>query len=144
MISDLRIELARENDLAALLAATVLLTAPARQAAIVRAAVREAGCLIASSGAQFAGFVTWDRGFYDRPFVRLLAVEPAARGRGLGSALLHAVEDAVRPGGELFISTEARNAPMQALLAKLGYVPSGSIENVNEPGNAELVYHKRL
>jgi hypothetical protein len=33
---------------------------------------------------------------------------------------------------------------MQALLARLRYEPSGSIDNLNEPGNAELVYYRRL
>ncbi len=33
---------------------------------------------------------------------------------------------------------------MQALLARAGYKSSGSIENLNAPGNAELVYYKRL
>jgi len=41
-------------------------------------------------------------------------------------------------------STEERNAPMQAMLARRGYRPSGSIDNVNEPGNLELIYYKRL
>ncbi len=131
-------------DLPALLAIPVLLTSAPRQAAILRAAVASGGCLVALDGTRIAGFATWDRGFFDRPFVRLLVVEPAFRRRGTGRALVLAVERAARADGELFVSTESINAPMQALLAALDYERSGAIDNVNAPGNAELVYHKRL
>lgn len=144
MISGLEIATAQPGDLTALLATHVLLTSSARQSAIVRDAVANAGCLVARDGARLAGFVAWDRGFFDRPFVRLLVVEPADRRRGTGVSLVRAVERAVARDRELFISTEATNAPMRALLAKLGYLASGFVENVNEPGNAELIFHKRL
>jgi ribosomal protein S18 acetylase RimI-like enzyme len=142
--SAIAIERAMPADLAALLASRVLLTSSARQSAIVRDAVACDGCFVARDGSRVAGFVTWDRGFFDRPFVRLLVVEPDFRRRGLGSALVRAVEAAAQRCGELFVSTEATNAPMQALLARLRYEPSGSIDNLNEPGNAELVYYRRL
>ena len=130
------------EDLGALLASRVLLTGADRQAALVRKAVASGGCFVARDAARLAGFAAWDRDFFDRPFLRLLAVEPDYRKRGLGVALVRAVESAAREYGELFVSTEAINAPMQALLAKLGYAASGSIDNVNEPGNAELVYYR--
>jgi GNAT superfamily N-acetyltransferase len=144
MTSEIEIDAARTADLAALLASRVLLTSSARQATIVRDAVANEGCFVARDGSSVAGFVTWDRGFFDRPFVRLLVVEPQYRRRRVGCALIGAVERAARLHGELFISTEAINAPMQALLARLEYLPSGSIDHINEPGNAELVYYKRL
>jgi len=44
---------------------------------------------------------------------------------------------------KLFTSTNESNAPMRALLAKLGFSPSGVIENLDE-GDPELVFFKRL
>ena len=44
---------------------------------------------------------------------------------------------------KLFTSTNQSNAPMQALLNKLGYRQSGFIENLDE-GDPELIYFKRL
>ncbi len=44
---------------------------------------------------------------------------------------------------KLFTSTNQSNRPMQKLLEKLGYQPSGYIENLDE-GDPELVYFKRL
>ena len=144
MTSEVAIDAAGPEDLATLLASRVLLTNAERQAAILRKAVASGGCLVAREATAFAGFAVWDRDFFDRPFLRLLVVEPDYRKRGVGAALVRAVESSVRTHGELFASTEAINAPMQALLAKLEYGASGSIDNVNEPGNAELVYYKRL
>ena len=40
---------------------------------------------------------------------------------------------------KLFTSTNQSNTPMQALLALLGYVRSGVIDNL-DPGDPELVY----
>jgi GNAT superfamily N-acetyltransferase len=141
-----RTALARDRDLPDLLAVDVALVPRERQEAIVRASVSAGTCIAARQGDRLAGFVTWDRGFFDRPFVRLLAIGSAHRRGGLGRMLLRAVEEAVAASGahELFVSTEAINAPMQALLASERYAPSGSIDNLNEPGNAELVYYKRL
>jgi GNAT superfamily N-acetyltransferase len=139
-----RVRAATAADLDALLAVDVLLVARERQAAILRESVARGGCLVIPECDGLAGFVTWDLGFFGRPFVRLLVVVPRARRGGLGRALLAAVEAAAAPHGELFVSTEQKNAPMQALLAGLGYVPSGAVDHVNEPGNLELVYYTRL
>jgi len=115
-----------------------------RQLAIVRESVAAGTCFVAAASGAIAGFVTWDRGFFNRPFVRLLAVAAAHRRRGLARALLERVERAALPDGELFVSTEEINGPMRSLLSAAGYEPSGSIDRINEPGNAELVYYKRL
>lgn len=131
-------------DLAAIAALGVWVVAPERQREIVRDGVAAGGVFVATPGSDVAGFVTWDRGFFNRPFVRLLAVSGAHRRRGVAGALLARVEREAAPYGELFVSTEEINAPMRALLVAAGYGPSGSIENVNPPGNAELVYYKRL
>jgi GNAT superfamily N-acetyltransferase len=131
-------------DLAALQALGVAIIDAARQDAILAQSVAAGGCLVATHGAGYAGFATWDRGFFNRPFVRLLAVAPAFRRRGVARALLRAVEAAARPAGELFVSTEQINVPMQNLLSSLGYEPSGSIDHLNAPGNLELVFYKRL
>ena len=135
---------ALSSDLEALIGVEIALTLRERQNEILRASVAADGCIVARDGERLVGFVTWDLGFFNRPFVRLLIVIDSYRRRGLGRRLLLAVERAATAYAELFVSTEAINAPMQALLAELGYVPSGSIDNINAPENAELVFYKRL
>ena len=135
---------ALSSDLEELIGVEIALTVRERQNEILRASVAADGCIVARDGERLVGFVTWDLGFFNRPFVRLLIVIDSYRRRGLGNRLLLAVERAAAAYAELFVSTEAINTPMQTLLAARGYASSGSIDNINAPGNAELVFYKRL
>lgn len=140
----MRIRAALAADLVALQGLEVPIAERARQDAILAESVTAGGCILACDGARYAGFVTWDCGFFNRPFVRLLAVAPGFRRRGVARSLLAAVEEAASGFGELFVSTEQINVPMQRLLASLGYERSGAIDRINAPGNLELVFYKRL
>jgi GNAT superfamily N-acetyltransferase len=139
-----RIVAATEADLAPIAALDVWLVAPQRQRSILRESIANGGCYVALCEESVAGFVTWDHGFLSRPFVRLLVVGRAFRRRGVGRALLARVERAAQVERELFVSTEERNGPMRAMLAAANYEPSGSVDHINPPGNAELIYFKRL
>lgn len=76
------------------------------------------------------------------PFVAYLAVDPAARRSGVGSALL-ADGERRHAGKRLVISTEVTNAPMRALLAGRGYAESGVLDGLNGPGGpAEVFLYK--
>ncbi|MHB8377293.1 MAG: GNAT family N-acetyltransferase [Dehalococcoidia bacterium] len=104
-------------------------------------AVERGECLIARAAGEPAGFAVWDRTFFARPFVALLAVRPEAQRRGVASALLRHIE--VLCGGDrLFTSTNASNTAMQRLCDALGFVRSGIIDNLDD-GDPELVYCKR-
>jgi ribosomal protein S18 acetylase RimI-like enzyme len=85
-----------------------------------------------------AGYAIVSRRFYSRPFLELLAVHPEFRRAGVGSALVEtftsSFEDAT-----VFTSTNQSNAPMQALLPKVGFEPSGIVHNL-DPGDPELIY----
>jgi GNAT superfamily N-acetyltransferase len=140
-----RIELATAAELGPLYSTETDVVARVRRNAILADSVAKGGCyLVRAADARIAGYITWDFGFFNRPFVRLLAVDPAYRRIGFGAALLARVEETAAPYGELFVSTEERNAPMRALLARAAYDAAGAIDRLNEPGNLELVYHKRL
>jgi GNAT superfamily N-acetyltransferase len=97
---------------------------------------------VAHRGARLVGFAVLVGHFFGRPFVELLIVADDARRSGVGTALLAAIEDAVT-GDRLFTSTNESNAPMRALLAKLGWLGSGRIENLDD-GDPELVFVKLL
>jgi ribosomal protein S18 acetylase RimI-like enzyme len=99
-------------------------------------------CFVADLGGRPAGYVIFNPRFLGHGFAELLYTDPACRRRGVGSALLADCEvRCLTP--KLFISTNLSNKPMQALLAKLGFVMTGFIDNIDE-GDPELVYFKRL
>jgi GNAT superfamily N-acetyltransferase len=93
---------------------------------------------IADVGGKPAGYAIVSRRFYSRPFIELLAVAPNFRRGGVGGALLRACSAAFADE-ILFTSTNQSNGPMQALLAKTAFEPSGVILNL-DPGDPELIY----
>jgi len=88
------------------------------------------------------GFVISDESFFDQFFVRLVIVHPDFRRRGLATALMRAAELDCQTT-KLFTSTNQSNIPMQQLCARLGFIKSGYIENLDE-GDPELIYVKLL
>jgi hypothetical protein len=72
----------------------------------------------------------------------MLYVDSDYRRCGAGAALLKHMQSLCETP-KLFTSTNLSNLPMQSLLAKLGYVLSGVIHNLDE-GDPEIVYFKRL
>jgi len=93
-------------------------------------------------GARAVAYVCVDNRFFGNGWVSLLYVAPAHRRRGYGEALLRHAERLCREP-KLFTSTNASNTPMHALLHKLGYVRSGTIDNLDE-GDPEWVFVKRM
>ncbi len=77
--------------------------------------------------------------FFDRDFVDLLVVAPAARRTGVGSALLRAAVDRSTTG-TVFTSTNTSNAPMRALLERDGWLVSGTLDGL-DPGDPEVVHY---
>jgi GNAT superfamily N-acetyltransferase len=86
------------------------------------------------------GYVLVSGHFFSKPFVDLLVVSESHRRRGIGSALMSRCE-AAHTNDRMFTSTNESNAPMRALLAKIGFEESGVIDNL-DPGDPELVFVK--
>ena len=100
--------------------------------------LQTATCLVAVRGDAVLGYGALDYSFYGNGFISILYVAEIARRRGIGSALVKALEAKCKTQ-KLFTSTNQSNGPMQALLEQLGYEPSGIIHNL-DPGDPELVY----
>jgi len=110
----------------------------------IEAALGEDRCLVAEIGQQIAGFVIYKpNGLIGKNFVEYLVVGEAYRRRGVAIALLRAVEQTIGPC-RLFISTEADNTPMLALLDKNHWRPAGQIDHINDSGHAELFFYRDL
>jgi ribosomal protein S18 acetylase RimI-like enzyme len=106
--------------------------------AFIERALRSETCVVADQDGSVVGYAVLEYTFYDQGFVSMLYVAETARRRGVGRTLMRELETRCRTL-KLFTSTNASNGPMQALLASLGYTPSGVIHNL-DPGDPELVY----
>ena len=104
--------------------------------------VREGNCYVLTSedAGQIAAYGVLTYSFYEQGLIDMLMVDVERRRQGFGSELMRHMESECRTE-KLFTSTNESNAAMQALLAKLGYSPSGIIYNL-DPGDPELVYFK--
>jgi len=99
-------------------------------------------CHVAVEGADVLGYGVLEGWFFGHPIVTMLCVAEPQRRQGVGTALLRHLE-AQCSADMLFTTAETSNAPMRALLEKLEYQPSGTVENVDR-GEGRVVYFKQL
>ena len=104
-------------------------------------AVSAGRCFVAVVDGNVVGFIVLEYTFYANGFISLLYVHPDFRRQGIGSELIRHVETICQTE-KLFTSTNESNVPMQNILRKLGYVRSGTIDNLDK-GDPECVYFKR-
>jgi GNAT superfamily N-acetyltransferase len=111
------------------------------RADLLRRCVAVGECHVHLTGGVVTGFVVRRPGhFFGRDFVELLLVDPAARRAGVGAALLrYALDTAL--SARVFTSTNASNAPMQALLRAEQWSFSGQLDGLDE-GDPELFFYK--
>jgi ribosomal protein S18 acetylase RimI-like enzyme len=86
------------------------------------------------------------RGAFGRSaYLRLIAVEPALRGQGIGEALLRAFEAVARDvGSDAFLLVSEFNAAAQRFYLREGYEQVGRLDGFVLPDVAELLFRKRL
>jgi ribosomal protein S18 acetylase RimI-like enzyme len=87
------------------------------------------------------GFAIMEFTFFKQAFISLLIVHPQYQRQGIGQALLLHLEK-ICPTEKLFTSTNLSNQPMHHLCHKLNYLESGTIDNLNPPGDPEILYYK--
>ena len=114
---------------------------PARREFIERS-IDAGRCFVAVRGGRAMAYGVLEDTFFGNSLVSMLYVAEGVRRRGIGAALMGHMEGACRTP-KLFVTTNQSNAPMRSLLTRLGFEPSGLIENLDE-GDPELVFYKRL
>jgi ribosomal protein S18 acetylase RimI-like enzyme len=97
---------------------------------------------IAYVDGEVVGYATAAVKFFDRGFVWMVAVDRAHRRRGVATALIRRAEQWC-PSDELFTSTNRSNVPAQRLFESLGYLESGTVDNL-DPGDPEVFYCRIL
>ena len=97
-----------------------------------------ATCLVADGNGTVIAYGVLEYSFFGSGFISMVYVAKSARRCGVGRSLMRALANQCKTS-KLFTSTNESNSAMRALLATLGYVPSGVIENL-DPDDPELVF----
>jgi ribosomal protein S18 acetylase RimI-like enzyme len=96
-------------------------------------------------GAPVGLVVLRPRGVAGSPYLASIAVDPGARGRGVGSALLAFVEERYRPTyRHLFLCVSSFNERARRLYERQGFRAVGEFPDYVIDGASETLMHKRL
>lgn len=106
--------------------------------AFIEDSVRAGYAHVVTSGESVVGYGVLHYNFFSQGFIAMLYIHRDHRRAGAGTSMMRHLETLCRTE-KLFTSTNLSNLPMQALLGKLGYQPSGVIHNL-DPGDPELIY----
>ncbi|WP_432457554.1 GNAT family N-acetyltransferase [Cellulomonas iranensis] len=93
---------------------------------------------VAGTAGDVVGFAVVVRHFFGHDLVELVKVAPAARRRGVATALL-AHASGTRATPKVFTSTNLSNRPMQAVLDAAGWACVGVVDGLDE-GDPEVFY----
>ena len=94
----------------------------------------------AVSGGKFAGFGAseWDRE-QNAVCLMTLAVRPEFRGRGIGSALLKAMEEAFGKSSDVYLYVDTENETAVRLYSRAGYKQTGIIPSYYMNGHDAII-----
>jgi ribosomal protein S18 acetylase RimI-like enzyme len=140
MNGDVRVRLAGTRDRRAIATCDPRVAGDLHRRELIDAAIAARHCWVGEHAAAVAGYGVLSTHFFGCDFIELVHVAADARRLGIGEALLDAIERA-RHADRIFTSTTESNSPMRALLEKRGYVPSGTIHNL-DADDPELIFVK--
>ncbi|MEM1202582.1 MAG: GNAT family N-acetyltransferase [Acidobacteriota bacterium] len=138
----MKIRDATESDLAAIFSLDHLATEDVSHRQHIRDWVDAGQAIVALIDEVVVGYAVLQYTFFSNGFISMLIVERASRRKGVATALIKHLEEVCRTD-KLFTSTNASNEPMQGLMQRMSYEPSGTVYNLDE-GDPELFYFKRL
>ena len=136
------IRAAVEADIEALCSLDLIARQENERREFIHREVGSGNCFVAVMNETVVGYGVLNYTFYYNGCIDMIYIDSDHRRCGAGAALLKHLESLCKTP-KLFTSTNLSNLPMQSLLAKLNYVLSGVIHNLDE-GDPEIVYFKRL
>lgn len=143
-IPDLRVELARESDVASILEINKsFFTEYSHDESFFREGVAAARVFIARSDDVSAGYLIYQVWWGNTPFLALLRVLPEFRGKGIGRTLLTLCEEKLKKEGyaALISSSENINLDGNAFHRTMGFEPIGTLRMIY---GEENFYRKNL
>ncbi|PEL13762.1 N-acetyltransferase [Bacillus sp. AFS017336] len=101
--------------------------------------IEENRCIVCEINKSIGGFLIFHKFFFGHLFIDLIIVSPRMRRLGIARNLMEYIEKI--GGKKVFSSTNQSNSLMQNVFYTLGYIESGTIENLDE-GDPEIVFVK--
>ena len=138
----MRIRSARPSDARLIIKFDHVARAEPSRVALIKKAISARSCFVATLGARVVAYGLLEHSFFGNGFISIVYVSSEFRRQGIGSALMRHIEHACATS-KLFTSTNRSNVPMRRLLKKLGYVPSGVVNNL-DVGDPEFFYYKPI
>ncbi|MGO4619610.1 N-acetyltransferase family protein [Ensifer sp. 2YAB10] len=138
----MRIRPAVKDDHPALCAIDTVAAGDPRRSADIAGWIGQGCCHLVEIDGEVAAYGVLAHHFFGHAFIEMLMVGASWRRRGLSAALI-AHFQAMSSGAKLFSSTNMSNRPMQDLLVKAGFRPSGYIDNLDE-NDPEIVFYSPL
>jgi len=96
--------------------------------------------LVARVGGRVVGIAVYDPHFLNGAYLRLIAVDPTYRGRGVGAALMRALETAA--GRAVYLCVTDFNRRAQAFYRRRGYQRVGILTDHAKPGVDEWLLRR--
>ena len=138
----MRIRPAVKDDHKALCAIDAIAASDPKRCADIAGWIEEGCCHLVEIEGEVAAYGVLTHHFFGHGFIEMLMVGASWRRRGLGAALIARFQS-MASGEKLFSSTNMSNRPMQDLLVKAGFRPSGYIDNLDE-NDPEIVFYSPL
>lgn len=136
------VERATEDDYSEIVAIDEAVIGDDHRKAYITKAIINREVIVARISAERVGFGIINRSFFEHYFVALLVVHPDHRRQGIATEIMRYVEKTC-PDNKLFTSTNQSNTTARLLLARLGYIQSGEIHNLDN-ADPEIIYVKFL
>ena len=138
----MKIRKATESDIAAIIAVDHVAAHDENRRRHIRDWVSGDSTIVAVVDDAVVGYAILEYTFFSQGFISMLIVAEASRRKGVGTALVSHLEEICKTE-KLFTSTNESNEPMQALMHRMSYEPSGVVHNLDD-GDPELFYFKKL
>jgi [ribosomal protein S18]-alanine N-acetyltransferase len=149
-VTDITIDLATDHDpewCARLMASSDPWITLGRGLDACRARCRTPGLvlLLARRGEERLGFaLLHPTGVAGSPYLASIAIDPEARGQGIGSRLLAAAERWFPDARHIFLCVSSFNQRARQLYERQGYRQVGEFPDYVIAGTSEILMHKRL
>jgi N-acetylglutamate synthase-like GNAT family acetyltransferase len=124
----------------------IALDHPTISAEVIKRKIEQGEIIVAEKAGWLVGYLRFEYLWSLVPYIALIWVVEDQRRQGIGKAMLHYLENALRQQGHLalYSSSQANELEPQAWHRHVGFEECGFIAGINEGGIGEIFFRKEL